>query len=82
LKAQLTALADLIKPSSVNTDNADDGAVEDDLDEDELEILRDAGVILRSRSNLGKGGKKPKHIVFVDDEEEGAFHTLRFLPRI
>jgi hypothetical protein len=39
-----------------------------------LEILRDADVISRSQS---KGfGKKPKHIIFVDDEEEGARRIL------
>lgn len=41
-----------------------------------MEVLREAGVISRSRSK-GKG-KKPKHIVFVDDDEEGA-DLLSFL---
>ena len=76
IKSQLTALADLVKPRHFNTDNDDDSAVEDDLDEDELQILRDAGVIYFSRS---KGsGNKSKHIVFVDDEQEGA-HILCYL---
>jgi hypothetical protein len=75
IKAQLTALVDLIKPLSFNTGSADDSAVKDDLDEDELEILRDAGII--SCSRLMGNGRKPKHVVFVDDKEEGAHHILR-----
>jgi hypothetical protein len=43
---------------------------EDYLDETELEILRKAGIISRTE---GKG-KKPQHIVFVDNEEEGECH--------
>jgi hypothetical protein len=50
--------------------------VEDDLGEDELEILKGAGIISRSQS---KGrGNKPTHIIFVDDEEEGTHRTHDF----
>jgi len=44
------------------------------LDEEELEILREAGVIAGSRE-LGRKGRssrlQAKHIVFVENEEEG-----------
>jgi U3 small nucleolar RNA-associated protein 11 len=74
IKAQLTALADLIKPSSINTDNTEGSGVEDDLDEHELDILREAGIVSPS---LAKGkGKKPKHILFVEDEEEGVYASF------
>ena len=76
IKVQLTAIADLIKPSSFDADGADNSAVEDDLGEDELEILKGAGIISRSQSK-GKGNK-PTHIIFVDDEEEGTHRTHDF----
>jgi U3 small nucleolar RNA-associated protein 11 len=47
----------------------------DDLDETELEILREAGIISRSRTK-GKS-KKPKHIVFVDTKEEAHQYASR-----
>jgi U3 small nucleolar RNA-associated protein 11 len=62
IKSQLTGLADLMKPLS---DGRDEG-----LEEDELETLRDAGIILRPRKGKGKSG--PKHIVFVESNDEGA----------
>ena len=58
-------MADLV--SSV-----DDGG-EEDLDEDELRILQDAGLVSGSRA--GAKGKSrqtdAKHIIFVDNEEDG-----------
>lgn len=72
IKAQLTAMANLIKPSLLDVEHAEEAAGEDDLDEEELEILREAGVVPRSRSK-GKG-KKPRHIVFVDDEAAGIYY--------
>jgi len=62
IKSQLTALADLVKPCSFNMDNDDDSAVEDNLDEDELQILRDAGVI-SFHGSKGFGGKAQTYSV-------------------
>ncbi|KAI0639541.1 small-subunit processome [Trametes polyzona] len=67
LKTQLTQLADLLKPSTLNGEEDDD-----ELDEHELEVLREAGVIppeskksrRKSRSNKGK------HLLFAEDAEE------------
>lgn len=70
LKTQLTGLADLVRPSAFEDENANFNVGEDCLDETEVEILRKAGVISNSRP---KGrSKKSQHIVFVDNEEEGA----------
>ncbi|KAJ7631183.1 u3 small nucleolar RNA-associated protein 11 [Roridomyces roridus] len=63
-KAQLTAMADLIKPGSVEADDSD---AEEDLDPQEVEILQNAGII---STRKGKGRAQPKHIVFVQDEDE------------
>ncbi|KAF5384874.1 hypothetical protein D9615_001335 [Tricholomella constricta] len=62
IKGQLTAMADLLKSSSIDE-------AKDDLDEEELQILTDAGIISESSSSRS-GRRKPKHIVFVDNEEE------------
>ncbi|KZP25422.1 u3 small nucleolar RNA-associated protein 11 [Athelia psychrophila] len=59
LKAQLTAIADLIHPSLL------DQTAAGELDEEELEILRAAGIVSSARS---KGKGKPRHIVFVEDD--------------
>lgn len=63
LKAQLTAIADLIHPSLL------DQTAAGELDEDELEILRAAGIVSSARS---KGKGKPRHIVFVEDDAAGS----------
>jgi U3 small nucleolar RNA-associated protein 11 len=76
IKAQLTAIADLIKPSTFSMGDMDSSAVEDDLDQDELHILREAGIICGTR--LKGKGNKPKHIVFVEDEQEGVHCILIF----
>ncbi|EIM92248.1 u3 small nucleolar RNA-associated protein 11 [Stereum hirsutum FP-91666 SS1] len=64
LKSQLSTLADLF-----TSPNGDDENV---LDEDELEVLRDAGILA---GPSGSGSRKTrknntKHIVFVENEEE------------
>ncbi|KAF7979387.1 hypothetical protein HWV62_42482 [Athelia sp. TMB] len=66
LKAQLTAIADLVRPPLLN-ENVDDEAGEGELNEEELEILRGAGIISAAQSK--RRGKQPQHIVFVEDAE-------------
>ncbi|KAJ7651722.1 small-subunit processome [Mycena polygramma] len=61
LKAQLMAMADLMKPGSLEND-----ADTEDLDADEIETLQAAGILSKRK---GKG-RTPKHIVFVEDEDE------------
>jgi|ERR1700722_4676914 len=75
LKRQLTTLADLVKPGSLDRKTTDEGDNDNDLDDNELRILHDAGIV--SGSNIkGQGrGKPPKHIVFVDNEQAGAYIT-------
>ena len=69
LKSQLTMLADLV--NSISLDQELDNTAE--LDEDELRILRNAGVISEPSNRKGKRRKHPpKHIVFVENDEEGA----------
>lgn len=65
LKNQLTAL---VKQSN---DEAD-------LDEEQVQVLQDAGIIPHSLKGKGKG--KPAHIIFVDTPEEGILPTIRSLP--
>lgn len=68
MKAQLTAQADLVK-----SDPLDD---EEELDEEELQVLRDAGIIAdASTSKRRKRRPNPKHIVFAEDEEQGMWAT-------
>jgi U3 small nucleolar RNA-associated protein 11 len=61
LKAHLTALADLVKPLT------EDEAYEQ-LNETELKTLSEAGII-SSPSQISK--TSAKHIIFVDNDEEG-----------
>ncbi|KAJ7070820.1 u3 small nucleolar RNA-associated protein 11 [Mycena amicta] len=61
IKAQLTAMADLLRPASL-----EDGAEVEELEPEELETLQNAGIIPRPK---GKG-RASKHVVFVQDEEE------------
>ena len=63
IKDQLMAMADLMKPGSMV--QSDDGFNE--LDEEETKILTEAGII--SGSTNQKLRRKPKHIVFVENEE-------------
>lgn len=67
LKNKLTEMADLMKPSSL------DEQAEDDLEQGELQTLIDAGII----SGRSRPGRKGKHIVFVENEAEGAFSHTR-----
>jgi U3 small nucleolar RNA-associated protein 11 len=67
LKRQLTSLADLIKPTK-HHDN-----VQDNLNDEEFQLLREAGIISGSK----KSGRKPKHIVFVDGADEGMFFFVQ-----
>ncbi|OCH96422.1 small-subunit processome [Obba rivulosa] len=68
IKGQLSALADLIRPGSLGGDED----VEDELDEGELQILTEAGIISppAGRRRKGSSDRKGKHIVFVADESE------------
>ncbi|KAJ7293108.1 small-subunit processome [Mycena rebaudengoi] len=61
IKAQLTAMADLMKPGSLENDED-----VDELDATEIETLQRAGIIPNRK---GKG-RAPKHIIFVQDAEE------------
>lgn len=73
LKDRLKELAELFAPSLTD----DVHQAEDDdtgLDEEELEILRDAGVVAGpSKVGRKRRSSRPqaKHIVFVENEEEG-----------
>ncbi|KAJ3523811.1 hypothetical protein NM688_g8664 [Phlebia brevispora] len=66
LKNQLTALADLVKPLDEDED-------EDALDEAELEVLREAGILPKA-APLKKRRKarqtRTKHVVFAENEDE------------
>ncbi|TFY73215.1 hypothetical protein EWM64_g10797 [Hericium alpestre] len=69
LKNQLSALTDLLKPAlGVGEEDQD----EEGLDEDELEILRKAGVLAGPSISQRKSSSKrsSKHIVFAEDEAE------------
>lgn len=72
IKAQLTALADLMKPGALGDESNE---YEDELDPEDLETLKNAGII-SGKSRKGKG-RQPKHIVFVDDEEAGMYIFIR-----
>ncbi|KAI0094245.1 small-subunit processome [Irpex rosettiformis] len=64
LKSQLCALADLVKPLE---DDEDDG----ELDEEELAVLRNAGIIAEPGKKQRKKRKSTKsHILFVDTEDQ------------
>ncbi|CAE6453856.1 unnamed protein product [Rhizoctonia solani] len=70
IKAQLTAMVDLV-PISEDID---------DLDDDVVDTLRSAGVLppVNSYSRKGKGKvaqSTPRHIVFVDNEEQAKNYT-------
>ncbi|KAI8990559.1 small-subunit processome [Trametes punicea] len=67
LKSQLTQLADLLKPGTL--DDEDDA---EQLDEQELDVLREAGVIPPESKNARRksDSKKGKHLLFAENEEE------------
>jgi U3 small nucleolar RNA-associated protein 11 len=63
----------LIKPHEIRDD------VEGDLDDEDFRLLREAGIISDSTQKK-TSERKPKHIVFVDGDEEGmlfSVHTYR-----
>ena len=53
------------------------------LDEDELEILKDAGIIARpSKTRKRRSSRyQAKHVVFVENEEEGMHGKFDYLSR-
>ncbi|KAJ7675388.1 u3 small nucleolar RNA-associated protein 11 [Mycena rosella] len=61
IKTHLMAMADLMTPGALENDEDTE-----DLDADEIEALQSAGIISKRK---GKG-RVPKHIVFVQDEDE------------
>ncbi|TFK56706.1 small-subunit processome [Heliocybe sulcata] len=64
LRNQLTVLADLVKPGLINANAEDD----DVLDDDEVSILVEAGIIPASKpSRKSKSGGH--HVVFVDSQD-------------
>ena len=66
----MTTLANLIKPISFDENTGDA------LNDEEREILQNAGILSQSHS-MGKGkDKMPKHIVFVNDEAEGSMSSM------
>ncbi|KZT74980.1 small-subunit processome [Daedalea quercina L-15889] len=67
LKNQLTALADLLKRDPVNEEESDAG----ELDEGELEVLREAGVLSAPSGKQRKSaGSHKKHLIFAETPEE------------
>jgi len=60
------AMADLLKSDLL-------GEAIDHLDEEECQILGDAGIISQRKP---KGRRKSNHIVFVENEEEGMIPSL------
>lgn len=68
-------LADLIRP--IASKDEDGGDAEEGLDEEELEILRDAGVISAPKGKRkARNARKPTHIVFVDSKDDGMLHFM------
>ncbi|CAE7198596.1 unnamed protein product, partial [Rhizoctonia solani] len=69
VKAQLTAMVDLM-PTSEDMD---------DLDDDDIDTLRSAGVLPSEKSSprkqTGKATQAPRHIVFVNNEDQAKSYT-------
>ena len=63
---------------------SDDGHDDTGLDEGELEILKDAGIIGRSSKTRKRrlSRHRGKHVVFVENEEEGMHGKFDWLARI
>lgn len=82
LKAQLTALVDLVTPErAINDDSEEEN---DELDEEEAKTLREAGILPEPSKGKQKGKAKAKsnHIIFVDDAWQGMSYYLSiFLTR-
>lgn len=78
LKGQLTALADLVAPYLSGVDKDNDG-----LDEDELDVLRKAGVISSGSKVSEKSKRRSKnHILFVESAEEGERKRTKLLDSV
>ncbi|TDL28256.1 u3 small nucleolar RNA-associated protein 11 [Rickenella mellea] len=71
LKSQLTSLADLFEQNASADENR-----EDKLSNEELELLRKAG-ILQGNSPSSSCRKAKKHFIFVENEEEAQKYTQR-----
>ncbi|KAH8099289.1 u3 small nucleolar RNA-associated protein 11 [Cristinia sonorae] len=79
IKAQLSTIADLLGSRTLD---GNDYGEHNDLDEEELEILHDAGIIARPSTTSRRSKSKrpaPKHIVFAESEEQA--RTLANMPR-
>lgn len=59
-------LVNLVKPEL--SDQGIDAEGEDELDDEELEILTEAGII---RSSSSSRRRNPKHVVFAESQQEG-----------
>ncbi|KAI0669767.1 u3 small nucleolar RNA-associated protein 11 [Trametes maxima] len=72
LKSQLTQLADLLKPGSLDCEED-----AEELDEQELGVLREAGVIPpeSKKARRKSHSKRGKHLVFAADESEARQHA-------
>lgn len=68
-------MADLVKADPFND------SAEDTLEEEELEILRETGLIARPTGKKGRKVKSKKHIVFTE-EGDGTSRFYTFLNRI
>jgi U3 small nucleolar RNA-associated protein 11 len=68
----LTTLTNLVKPVAVEDDStADDGDI---LDNEETQVLREAGVLPSSSKKRKPSVRRAtKHIVFAEDANDGAF---------
>ncbi|KIJ29335.1 hypothetical protein M422DRAFT_214984 [Sphaerobolus stellatus SS14] len=75
LKAQLTALVDLITPGKIAGEGGEEDG-ENALDDEDIQVLQDAGVFATGSSkNKGKAHRKstdskPKHVIFVSSADE------------
>ncbi|ETW87069.1 hypothetical protein HETIRDRAFT_41733 [Heterobasidion irregulare TC 32-1] len=74
LKSQLSSLADLLRPGSLDAE-----IEESNLDEEELEILREVGLIAGPSQGRKKSSSKgsAKHIIFAVNAEEAQQHATR-----
>ncbi|EJD03662.1 u3 small nucleolar RNA-associated protein 11 [Fomitiporia mediterranea MF3/22] len=75
LKAQLTELADLIAPYLTSEKGAEEES--DGLDEEELDVLRQAGIIKAPKSRRQTAKRSSKHIIFVENVDEAQRYVNR-----
>lgn len=72
LKDQLTQLANLLQSGPLA-----DGVEADGLDEHEVDVLREAGILpaaTKKARQKARSKKRTKHIVFTEDPNAGTFH--------